>query len=327
VRHSTGVDSRTRPLYKGRSLLSPKALLLVPLAIVGLAFIAFWAWNFRKARVAGRRDDPAADARAPTLLQIAIGAVTDFFDTLGVGSFATTTPIFRFTKMVPDRLIPGTLNVGHALPTFVEAAVYTQIIEVNFTTLVLMIAAAVAGAWLGAGVVARLPKQKIQVGMGMALLAAAALLVARVTKLLPAGGTAVELSGGLLAVGLVGNFIFGALMTIGIGAYAPIMILVSMLGMDPTTAFPIMMGSCAFLMPIASTQFVRHGAYALRPALGLALGGMPAVLAAAFIVKSMSLDTVRILVVLVVGYTAVTLLRAAAREQVGGKSEDAPGPA
>jgi uncharacterized membrane protein YfcA len=149
-------------------------------------------------------------------------------------------------------------------------------------------------------------------------------MVGRVAKVLPEGGTAVELSGGLLAVGLAGNFIFGALMTIGIGAYAPIMVLVSMLGMDPTTAFPIMMGSCAFLMPIASTQFVRHGAYALRPALGLALGGAPAVLAAAFIVKALSLDTVRILVVLVVGYTAVTLLRAAFREQMNGTSQDAP---
>jgi uncharacterized membrane protein YfcA len=307
--------------------LTPKALLLFPLALVSVAFVAFWALHFMRARAAGRRDDAATDAGPPTLFQVVIGAVTNFFDTLGVGSFATTTSIFRRTKMVPDRLIPGTLNVGDAIPTFVQAAVYTQIIEVDLTTLVLMIGASVAGAWLGAGVVARLPKQKIQLGLGLALLAAAALLVARVVKLLPAGGHAVELSGGLLAVGLGGNFIFGALMTIGLGAYAPIMILVSMLGMDPTTAFPIMMGSCAFLMPIASTQFVRHGAYALRPALGLAIGGAPAVLAAAFIVKSMSLDTVRILVVLVVGYTAVTLLRAAAREQVNGTSEDAPGPA
>jgi uncharacterized membrane protein YfcA len=304
--------------------LIPKALLLVPLAIVAVAFIAFWAWNFQKARAAGRKGDPATDAGAPTLFQVAIGAVTNFFDTLGVGSFATTTSIYRLTKMVPDRLIPGTLNVGDAIPTFVQAAVYTQIIEVSIPTLVLMIAAAVAGAWLGAGVVARLPKQKVQLGMGLALLATAALMVGRVAKVLPEGGTAVELSGGLLAVGLAGNFIFGALMTIGIGAYAPIMVLVSMLGMDPTTAFPIMMGSCAFLMPIASTQFVRHGAYALRPALGLALGGAPAVLAAAFIVKALSLDTVRILVVLVVGYTAVTLLRAAFREQMNGRSQDAP---
>jgi uncharacterized membrane protein YfcA len=307
--------------------LSPKVLLLVPLTMVALAFVVFWALHFKEARAAGPSGDPATDAGAPTLFQIAIGVVTDFFDTLGVGSFATTTTIFRFSKMVPDRLIPGTLNVGHALPTFVQAAVYTQIIEVSFTTLVLMIGAAVAGAWLGAGVVARWPRQKIQLGMGIALLAAAALMLARVVKLLPAGGEARDLSGGLLALGLTGNFIFGALMTIGLGAYAPIMILVSMLGMDPTTAFPIMMGSCAFLMPIASTQSIRHRSYALRPALGLTLGGIPAVLAAAFIVKSMSLDTVRILVVVVVGYTALSLLRAAAREQVRNTSEDAPGPA
>ena len=113
----------------------------------------------------------------------------------------------------------------------------------------------------------------------------------------------------LLLVAIAGNFFLGALMSLGIGLYAPCMILVSLLGMSERTAFPIMMGSCAFLMPVGGMKFIREKAYSLRAALGLALGGIPGVLLAAYIVKSLDLDTVRWLVIVVVVYTAITMLK------------------
>jgi uncharacterized membrane protein YfcA len=109
----------------------------------------------------------------------------------------------------------------------------------------------------------------------------------------------------------IGSVILGALMTLGIGLYAPCMILVSLLGMDPKAAFPIMMGSCAFLMPVASARFIQAGRYSPRVALGLALGGLPGVLIAALIVKSLPLTAMRWLVVLAVIYAAFTMLRSA----------------
>jgi uncharacterized membrane protein YfcA len=151
--------------------------------------------------------------------------------------------------------------------------------------------------------------------MGAALLAAAGLFAMTNLHLLPGGGDALSLEGGRFAAGLVGNFALGALMTLGIGLYAPCMILVSLLGMNPIAAFPIMMGSCAFLMPVASARFVRERSFDPRAALGLLVGGIPAVLVAAFIVKSLPLSAVRWLVVVVVLYTAVTLLRAAKNER------------
>ena len=193
-----------------------------------------------------------------------VGAVTNFFDTLGIGSFATTTAMFRLRKMVPDRLIPGTLNVGHTIPTIAQAFIYTSIIPVDVLTLFAMIAAAILGAWLGAGVVASWSKQRVQLGMGAALLVAATLmLITQVqamtgSRILPLGGDALGVRGTLLVVAIVGNFLLGALMTLGIGLYAPCMILVSLLGMNPTAAFPIMMGSCAFLMPVGSLRFIRE---------------------------------------------------------------------
>ncbi|HVC18688.1 MAG TPA: sulfite exporter TauE/SafE family protein [Vicinamibacterales bacterium] len=244
----------------------------------------------------------------PTPAQGGVGFVTGFFDTLGIGSFATTTTFFKLRKMVDVREIPGTLNVGHTLPTITEAFIYTRIVPVDSRTLVLMIVAAVAGAWLGAGVVARWPRRKIQIGMGLALVAAAALMLMSQLHMVPAGGQTLSLTGTRLAIGLAGNFALGVLMTLGIGLYAPCMILVSLLGMNPIAAFPIMMGSCAFLMPVCSARFIRERSFNLQAALGLAIGAVPGVLIAALIVKSLPLAAVRWLVVVVVVYTGLNML-------------------
>ena len=285
----------------------PRLLLFIALGLMGLFFVTSWIRALLR-----RRDDRGP----PTALQTVIGFLTNFFDTLGIGSYAPTTAMFRFFHLVPDERIPGTMTLGHTLPTVVQAFIFIAIVKVDFATLVALIAASILGAWLGAGVVARWPRRKIQVGMGVALCVAAGLFVLknldemRGAPMLP-GGEAAGLSGALLAVGIAGNFVLGALMTLGIGLYAPCLIMISLLGMEPRTAFPIMMGSCAFLMPVASVRFLRAEAYAARPALGLALGGVPAVLIAALIVKSLPLTAVRWLVVLVVLYAASGLLRAA----------------
>ena len=252
----------------------------------------------------------------PTFLQSAIGFVTAFFDTLGIGSFATTTAAYKLRNLVPVKLMPGTLNVGHAPATIAQALIYTSIVPVNATTLVLMIVAASLGAWVGAGVVVHWPRRRIQIGMGVALMGVATLMFLQLLNMFPGGGAALELTGARLAVGLAGNFVLGALMMLGIGLYAPCMGLVSLLGMNPTAAFPIMMGSCAFLMPTSTVQFAKSRTYHVQAALGLALGGLPAVLIAAYLVQSMPLGAVRWLVVVVVVYTSINMLMTARTAEV-----------
>jgi uncharacterized membrane protein YfcA len=244
----------------------------------------------------------------PTPLEGLVGFVTAFLDTLGIGSFATTTAAYKLRKMVPVKLIPGTLNVGHTLATIAQAFIYTKIVPVDSQTLILLIAAACLGSWIGAGVVVHWPRRKIQIGMGSALLVAAPLIVLSALKIIPGGGQALGLTGAKLALGMAGNFLFGALMMLGIGLYAPCMIMVALLGMDPRAAFPIMMGSCAFLMPICSLQFVRTRTYHVQAAWGLVLGGVPAVLIAAYIVESLPLGAVSWLVAAVVIYTSLNML-------------------
>jgi len=283
-----------------------KTTLLLVLGVVAAGFVAFWG----RALAASAR----TQSIRPTPYELFVGLVTDFFDTLGIGSFATTTSLYRAKKTIDDRLLPGTLNVGHTIPTFAQAFIYTTAVDVEARTLIAMIAAAVAGALLGAPIVARWPRRNIQFGMGCALLALTAVLIYRQLWTPPTEGTS-GLLGGLFAAGVIGNFVLGALMTIGVGLYAPCLVMVAMLGMTPGTGFPIMMGSCAFLMPVASVPFIRQGCYAPRAAFGLTLAGLPAVLIAAYLVKSLPLDAVKWLVAIVVVYTAVTLLRAASRER------------
>jgi uncharacterized membrane protein YfcA len=247
----------------------------------------------------------------PTPLQAILGFVTAFFDTLGIGSFATTTAVFKLRDMVPVKLIPGTLNVGHTLPTIAQAFIYTRIVPVDSVTLVLMIAAACVGSWLGAGVVVRWPRRRIQIGMGLALFGAAIMLAMQQLNLFPGGGAMLGLAGARLWVGLAGNFVLGVLMMLGIGLYAPCMILVSMLGMNPTAAFPIMMGSCAFLMPVSSIRFVETRTYHRQVSLGLALGAVPGVLLAAYVFWTLPIGAVRWLVVFVVIYTSLQMLATA----------------
>ncbi len=241
----------------------------------------------------------------------AIGFITNFFDTLGIGSFAQLTAFFKFFKLVPDRIIPGTLNVSCCIPVVLEALIFTTIIEVEPVTLVVMIIAAMLGAVIGAGLVARLPVDKVRLYMGIALLTVAAIILAGLLGVMPVGGDAIALTGSSMVIGAVGNFFLGALMTIGIGLFAPCMALVYALGLSPRVAFPIMMASCAFLQPAASIKFIQTGAYDRKASLWIALAGSLGVLVAAYIVKSLPLLVLKWVVVCVIIYTGVTMIRAA----------------
>ncbi len=246
---------------------------------------------------------------------IFIGFITDFFDTLGIGSFAPSTALLKGMKQTQDRLLPGTLNASHTIPVVLEAFIFITVINMDPTTLISMLAAATIGAYVGAGIVSKLPEKKVQMVMAIALFVTACLMLAGQLKLMPGGGDATGLTGSKLIIAIVGNFILGALMTAGIGLYAPCMALVYLLGMSPQVAFPIMMGSCAFLMPVASVKFVKEEAIDRRAAIGITMGGVIGVLIAAYLVKSLPITILTWLVIVVIFYTAATMLKSASKNK------------
>ncbi|MSR75141.1 MAG: sulfite exporter TauE/SafE family protein [Planctomycetes bacterium] len=286
-------------------------VLLSALALLALWFVVIWVIGLRRAAKRTGAVEQGSETGYCNPIQMVIGVVTDFFDTLGIGSYATTTALFKLLRQVPDRLIPGTLTVGHFLPTVLQAYIFTQAVKVDPTTLILMILGAVGGAYLGARYVAGFPRRAIQVGMGVALFVAATILCIRQFADVSSQTGTVGLTGTTLAIAVGCNFVLGAFMTIGVGLYAPCMILVSFLGMNTDTAFPIMMGSCAFLMPVAGARFISANSYSPRAALGLAIGGVPAVWFAAKLFKDMDLNSVKWLVVGIAACTSVAMLRSA----------------
>ncbi|MBZ9634793.1 sulfite exporter TauE/SafE family protein [Clostridium sp. FP1] len=245
-----------------------------------------------------------------------IGFIANFFDTLGVGSFAIITSIVRFLELTEDRTLPGTLNVSCTIPTVLEAIIFFTVIKVDKITLISMIIAAVLGAIMGADIVARFNIRKVRIGMGLALITVAIIMLSDLLHFMPIAGTANGLTGTRLMIAIGCNFILGALMQLGVGLYAPCMALVYALGMNPLAAFPIMMGSCAFLMPAGSIEFVKKGAYDRKASIAITLFGSVGVLIAAYIVKSLPLGIAKWLVVIVAIYTSIMLLKSAHKARI-----------
>ena len=244
---------------------------------------------------------------------IGLGAITNFFDTLGIGSFAPTTAWLKLRALVPDRFIPATLNAGHCIPTIVQALVFIKLVQVDPWLLLACILAAMAGSFAGAAMALRVSVRVVQATVGVALIIAAVLYAMKNLDLMPGDGTALTLPLAFFVVAVIAHFFLGALMAFGIGLYAPSLVILSLMGLNPAAAFPIMMGACAFLMPVTGLRFARDPGVDLRVVLGIALGGIPAVLLAALVVKSLPLVYLRWGVVVVVLYAAAILLLAAAR--------------
>jgi uncharacterized membrane protein YfcA len=255
-----------------------------------------------------------ADLKEGNIVTIGlIGLVADFLDTLGIGSFAITVVLLNATKSLKnERLLPGTLNVGHTIPIFVEAFIFTATVKVAPLILFSLVISAVIGAVIGAKIVRKLPNKKVQLAMGVALFLTAILMTLKQLKmleLLGQGNKAVGLTGCALLVAIFVNFILGALMTAGVGLYAPCMAMVYMLGLSPIAAFPIMMASCAGLMPVASVEFIKVQDYSRATSVGIAIGGSIGVIIAATLVKSIPLTVLTWIIIVIVLYTSITYLR------------------
>ena len=278
----------------------------VCLAAVEVAVVAVWVVSTR------RHGWPVR----PSAGDLVIGCATSFLDTLGIGNYAQITALFKLRRNPPDELIPGTLNVGNAVGTFISATLFITTIEVQPTLLMAMVISAGLGAWMGAGIVSRMSRRVIQLFMGVALLLAAACFTMTNLGIIPPSGSAMGLAGWRFAVAVVANFVMGALMCAGIGNYAPSMALLAFLGMHPIAAYPIMIASDGVLIPVASLGFLRSGRFSPSVAVGLTLGGIVGIVAAVPLVKMLGehLTLMRWAVTGIIAYAAIAMLRSARSE-------------
>jgi uncharacterized membrane protein YfcA len=290
--------------------------LLIPLGLAAALYVAVLI------RAAAKRH------AAPLPEGLAIGAITNFFDTLGIGSFAPTTAWLKFRKIVPDRLIPPTMLVGLTPPSMAESIIFLIALGVKVDPVLLIgcVIALLMGGLLGAPLVARTRVWIVQAVVAVALVLAAAAYAMTNLHWLPGGGTANSLPLMLMIVAIAANFGFGVLLNFGVGNYAPTLVMLSLMGMDPRLCFPIMAAGAAMCGAGASIRHIQIGEMNLKIVGGLALGGIPAVFVAAYIVKTMPLELLRWLVIVVVLYAAAVMLRAALVGQREGRGASAPIP-
>lgn len=246
-----------------------------------------------------------------------IGFVANFLDTLGIGSFAPSSAGFKLTKSVDDIMVPGTLNVGDTVPVCVEAFLFFGFVDMDILTLVLMIVASVVGSFVMADIVTKFDRKKVRYALFIGLFILATVVLMKTLNVGPFGttGTALGLTGWKLVVAVVGNFVFGALMSIGVGLYAPCMAMVLALGMDAGCAFPAMMGSCAYLMAFGNgPKFIAQGRYDMVACWTQAIFGAIGVYVAYAFVSSLPLSVLTIVICVVVYITAFLYLHDAIKK-------------
>lgn len=241
-----------------------------------------------------------------------IGLFADFGDTLGIGSFATTTTMFKATKWLDDdRKLPGTMTVAHAIPVFMEALLFLTAVKVEALTLVSMTLAAVVGAFVGTRLTANWDVRKVQRFLAIAMAVAALAMLIKLV-LAPGVNASTEvhgLHGWLLLLGISVNFGLGIFMTMGLGNYTPELIFFSLVGMNPLVAFPIMMMDAAMIFMTSAVAFIRSGRVEWRGILGIILGGIIGVLLAVQVVNYIDITILSYFIVALSVYTATTLWR------------------
>ena len=296
------------------------------LCVIGIILNVFLMWRKDKELRANPEKDPVIgltgeeqwQAQKKHMIPTALtGFVATFLDPLGIGSCAPSSAAFKLTRSVDDVLVPGTLNVGDTVPVCVEAFLFFGFVEMDVITLVLMLVASVAGSILMASIVSKFDRKKVRYTLFIGLFILATVILMKVLGVGPFGtvGTELGLSGIKLVIAVVGNFIFGALMSIGVGLYAPCMAMVLALGMDASCAFPAMMGSCAYLMAFGNgPKFIKEGRYDMVASWTQAIFGALGVYVAYAFVKSLPLDVLTKIIVAIVYLTAFLYLRDAIKK-------------
>lgn len=245
-------------------------------------------------------------------LGMLIGFVTDFGDTLGIGSFATTTAAFRAMHYLDDdRQLPGTLNAMHAIPVMVEALFFITAVKVELSTLLPMTTAAVVGAYVGTHVTKNWHAPTVQRVMSAALFIAVVIMIIRMITN-PGADNALTvhgLHGWWLVLGIAFNVGVGILMTMGLGNYAPELIFFSLMGVNPAIAFPVMMLDAALIMPTTAWNVIKMDRVSWRGFAGVTIGGILGVIVAAKFFTSMDVQLLKLLIIVVSLWTAVGLLR------------------
>lgn len=236
-------------------------VIVMILLIVAVVFCVVYFWFTLKVKY----NDP----EQKKYIVAVSGFTGGFTDTIGVGSFGVITGLLKGTKCIKDdSKLPGTLNVALGVSALIEAALFVGSIEVEATTLLVLLAVIIAGTFVGSFFVSKIKDpQVIKIFIGIALFMVAILMILTHPQINIINTSNLGDKKSLIdqpwriIVAAVAFFFLGMIQSFGIGLYAPSMATLSFLGLDQSVVFPIMACGSALCMLPAAYNFIKRKSY------------------------------------------------------------------
>ena len=239
-----------------------------------------------------------------------IGLIANFFDTLGIGSFALIIAMRGMLKVMPDdiRLI-GTMNIHAVFIAVVQTLIFLNVFQVDTTNLIISIVMISLGSILSGIIAIRIKHTLVHKIMLAAFIVTGILLLFSQLNILPISSNSTVITGYMLIPFAIFMFIAGMLPGFGIGYYSLIKSSIFLFGVSPIVAFPLMAAASAFQQPITSAIFISNKKFYFKSALLLGISGSVGVLLAAPLISKIDPRTLKWWLLFVVVYNIITFAR------------------
>jgi uncharacterized membrane protein YfcA len=239
-----------------------------------------------------------------------IGLVSNFLDTIGIGSFAVIIAMRTMLGVMPDevRLI-GTMNIQAMVTALIQALIFLHFVPLDIVTLLVAVAMIALGGFLSGLVAVRIDKKLVHLIMLVAFIITGILLFLSQLNILTIGGTGTAIRGTRLVIFAIFMLVSGTLPAFGVGYYSLIKASIFLFGVNPIVAFPIMASASAFQMPVTSATFIARGKFYFKSTVILAIFGALGVVLATPIITSVNTYTLKWILLGIVIYNIIVLAR------------------
>lgn len=207
-------------------------------------------------------------------IKLGVSGVLAFIaDTLGIGSFAVNVTLAKWMGTFRDDEMPAVNNGAQVIPGTIESLFFINLIDVDLTTLLTLIAGTCIGGVLGSFVVNHLSKQVIRLAMISCFALIIMLLISHQFRIFSLDGELTELHSGKLIIGFLAMVVCGALTSVGVGLFVMVQGVLFLMNISPVVAFPIMTTAGAMQQPLTTLVFLKHNKIPLKKTLILSLAG------------------------------------------------------
>jgi uncharacterized membrane protein YfcA len=235
------------------------------------------------------------------------GIMAFIADTLGLGSFAVNVALAKLLGTFQDDELPAVNNGAQVIPGTIESLFFMHLVDVDFATLLTLVAGTCIGGLLGGFVVSRLGKQAIRLAMICSFALIIVLLISHQFRWLQVGGDLTELHSWNLIIGFFALIICGAVTSVGVGLFVMVQGVLFVMNVSPVVAFPIMTTAGAMQQPLTTLVFLQKNKIPLKKTMILSLSGCLGVLITIPIFTKLTISWLHLLLLFILIYNLLTI--------------------